>query len=226
MTTGRRNIKAVVFDLDGTIINTLATYIEAFKQGTQQFGIIEPVAEDKITVLLDSGLRLGDILLELYPSVFEEKEKRETCIEEIRNIYLRLETEMVVPTAGAEQTLETLKNQDFKIGIFTSRVTTGERKWRELNRLGLSSLVDFMVTAAESQPKPNPEGLIKCIRELGVSPGECLYVGDSSADIIAGRRAGAKTVLVLTGVGKKDVTDEARPDYIIKDLNSLLSLID
>ena len=68
-----QKIKGVIFDLDETIINSLGTYAEAFNKGTKIFGL-EPVTEERIAHCLDKGLRLGSILLDLFPSVFEEIE--------------------------------------------------------------------------------------------------------------------------------------------------------
>ena len=60
---------------------------------------------------------------------------------------------------------------------------------------------------------------MKCIKELGLSAEECVFVGDSRVDIIAGKKAGVMTVAVHTGVASKELLTEQGPDYILADLN-------
>ena len=136
MTFGQQKIKGGIFDLDETIIDSLGTYTEAFNVGTKIFGL-EPVTEKKIAHFLDKGFRLGRILVELFPSVFEDDRNRRTCEDNIRNAYLELEAQKVVLKPGVKRTLQLLKEGGVKIGIVTGRMTEGERKWRELRRLNI-----------------------------------------------------------------------------------------
>jgi HAD superfamily hydrolase (TIGR01509 family) len=220
----RQKIKGVIFDLDETIINSLGTYTEAFNRGTSIFGL-EPVTEERMARCLDEGLRLGKILLELSPSVFEEDNNRQTCEDEIHKAYHELAGQKVLLKPGVKRILQSLKKRGVKIGIVTGRMTREERKWLELRRLKIYHFVDVMVTGAEAPPKPAPDGLIKCIKELGLSPKECVFVGDSRVDVIAGKKAGVKTVAVHGGVASKELLVEEEPDYVLADLNSLFSYL-
>ena len=218
----QQKIKGVIFDLDETIIDSLGTYTEAFNIGTRTFGL-EPVTEERIAHFLDKGFRLGKILLELFPSVFEDDRNRQACEDEIRNAYLELEAQKVMLKPEVKRTLQSLKDRGVKIGIVTGRMTKGERKWLELRRLSIHQFVDSMVTGAEAPAKPAPDGLIKCIKELGLSVKECIFVGDSRVDVIAGRKAGVKTVAIHTGVAGKELLAEEGPDYLLSNLNLLFS---
>jgi HAD superfamily hydrolase (TIGR01509 family) len=217
-------IKGVIFDLDGTLIDTLGTYTEAFNKGTEVFGL-EPVTDEKIADFLNRGLRLNEMLLELFPSVFEGDVKRQTCEEEIRKTYFAMQTGKVLLKPGAKRTLQSLKERGIKVGIFTGRRSTGERRWLELRRLNIDQFVDTMVTAADAPSKPAPDGLIKCIDELGLSAKEVVFVGDSTLDVIAGKKAGVRTVAVYDGVAAKEVLAEQRPDCLLGDLNMLFSYL-
>ena len=225
MTSNRRKIKGVIFDLDETIISSLETYTEAFNRGTRTFGL-EPVTEEKIAHFLDEGYRLSKMLLELFSSVFQDDRNRQACEDEIRKAYTELEALKVLLKPEVRRTLQSLKERGLKIGIVTGRMTKGERKWRELRRLNIHHFIDAMVTAAEAPAKPAPDGLIKCIKELGLSVEECVFVGDSRGDVIAGTRAGVRTVAVQTGVAGKELLVEQGPDYVLADLNLLLSYLD
>ncbi|NIS60477.1 MAG: HAD hydrolase-like protein, partial [Proteobacteria bacterium] len=146
-------IKGVIFDLDQTIIDSLGALTEAFNTGTREFGM-EPVTGERIAHFLDEGLRLGEMLLELYPSVFAEDGNRQACGDVIREAYFELEPQKVLLKPGVKQTLQSLKQRGVKIGIVTGRKSQGERKWLELRRLNINQFVDVMVTGAEARAKP------------------------------------------------------------------------
>lgn len=219
-----QKIKGVIFDLDETIIDSLGALTEAFNTGTREFGL-EPVTGERIAHFLDEGLRLGEMLLELYPSVFAEDGKRQVCGDVIRKAYSELEPQKVVLKPGVRRTLQSLKERGVKIGIVTGRKSKGERKWLELRRLNIHQFVDAMVTGAEAPAKPAPDGVTKCMKELGLSAEECVFVGDSSIDIMAGKKAGVRTIAVCTGVAGKELLVEHGPDYVLDDMNSLLSYL-
>lgn len=225
MPSNRKRIKGVIFDLDETLIDTLGTLTEAFNTGIKIFGL-GPVTSEKIAYFLDRGARLQNMLLELFPSVFEDDSQRLTCEDEIRSSYSNLAVQKVTLKPGAERTLQTLKENGFKTGIVTGRRSEGERKWLELRRLNIHRFVDVMVTAAEAPAKPAPDGLIKCMKELGLSADECVFVGDSRLDIMAGKKAGVWTIAVHTGVASRELLAEQGPDFILDDLNSLLTYLD
>jgi HAD superfamily hydrolase (TIGR01662 family) len=224
MSSRPQKIKGVIFDLDETIIDSLGTLTEAFNRGTRKLGL-EPVTGNRIAHCLDEGLRLGEMLLALFPSVFEEEGKREACGDEIRKAYFELEPQKVSLKPGVKRILQSLKARGVKIGIVTGRKSKGERKWLELRRLHIHQLVDVMVTGAEAAAKPAPDGVTKCMKELGLSAGECVYVGDSSIDMIAGKKAGVRTIGICTGVASKELLGEKGPDYVLADLNSLISYL-
>ena len=221
MTGQGQSVKGVIFDLDETIIGTLGAYAEALNTGIRMFGL-EPVTEDEAARLLDEGLKLGETLLALFPSVFAEKTKQQACQQEVHKAYLGLEAQKVSLKPGVQQTLQSLKERGIKIGIVTGRLGKGERRWLELRRLGVDRFVDVMVTAADATAKPAPDGLVKCIAELGLSAEECVFVGDSKLDVMAGKEAGVRTVAISSGVAGREVLAEYEPDFILEDMSLLL----
>ena len=224
MSSHRQEIKGVIFDLDGTLIDSLGAYTDAFNRGIRLFGL-EPVTAKQIARFLDEGLRLSQMLLELSPSIFREEGKRGICEYEIRRAYVELEPKGVVLKPGAKRTLQSLKGRGMKIGIVTGRRSQGERKWLELRRLNIRRFIDAMVTAAEAPAKPSPDGVIQCIKALGLSAEECVFVGDSRIDVMAGKRAGVRTIAVHSGVAGRELLAGQEPDYIVADLNSLSSYL-
>ncbi len=216
-----KGLKGIIFDLDETLIDSLEVYTEAFNQGISAFKL-KPVNKQEIASLLDQGKRLNEILSTLFPECFAEEDPQRICQEKIRQWYLEKGTLKVELKPGVKSILHSIKSMGFKVGIVTGRMTPTENKWAELKRLGIYDLIDSMVTAAEAAPKPAPDGLIKCIRELGLSPGECIFIGDSRIDVLAGKNAGLKTIAVHSGISSKDSLSELKPDCILPDLDTIL----
>ncbi len=224
MSCPHSTIKGIIFDLDGTIISSLDAYTGAFNRGLKAFGL-DPVTAASIANLLDQGFRLGQVLIRLFPSVFENENKRRTCEDSIRKAYIELEPNMVSLKPGVYQTLQSLKATEFKIGIVTGRTTKGEHKWRELHRLNISQFIDIMVTGFEAPAKPAPDGLEMCVKGLGLCAQDCVFVGDSRVDIMAGKKAGVRTIAVHSGVADRELLVQQQPDRILADLSSLISCI-
>ena len=82
-----------------------------------------------------------------------------------------------------------------------------------------------MVTAAEAPAKPAPDGLLKCVKALGLLAEDCVYVGDSRLDIRAGKEAGLMTVGIQTGVAGKELLTEESPDYIVNGVSELMTCL-
>ena len=224
MASSSERIRGVIFDLDETIISSLETYVEAFNRGAAIFGL-ESVSKERIAHFLDQGYRLAKMLLELSPSVFQEDRNRQACEDEIRNAYIELEAQKVLLKPEAKRTLQSLKERGFKVGIVTGRMTEGEQKWHDIRRLGIHQYIDAMVTGAEAPPKPAPDGLIECVKQLGLSAEDCVFVGDSRVDVIAGKKAGVRTIAIHTGVADKKVLAAQQPDSILADLGLLFSCL-
>ncbi len=216
-------IKGVILDLDGTIIDTLETFTQAFNRGLGKFNL-EPIPKKELAAFLDAGLPLKEIILGRYPSLPQELSS--DYFEEIRKVYLELENDGVHLQPGAREALSQLKAMGFKIGIATGRTITGDRKWHELRRLNAAQFIDVMVTGAESaRRKPAPDGLIDCIKQLGLSTQECVFVGDSRADMLTGKAAGVHTIAITTGVAEEEALVQEGADAVIHSLTELPPLI-
>lgn len=218
-------IKGVLFDLDGTLIDTLEAYTRAFNQGIKKFDL-EPISQEKLASFLNRALGLESILRELFPSHFEKLEARLKCLTEIAKAYrAEVEDEKVSLKPGTREVLPKLKEMGLKIGVVTGRTTSGELKWAELHWLNIARFIDSIVTGADAPRKPSPDGVVKCANEIGLSPEECVLVGDSQADIITGKAAGIMTIAIPTGVAKEELLFQEGPTAIIRSLAELPSLI-
>ncbi len=220
-------IKAVFFDLDGTILDTIDTYWQAFNAAVATFQL-EAVSRKVLLPLMGLGYSLPEILCEIYPEVDFKPESAmlEGVRAEIRNAYLMHGGAKVELTSGAQELFGLLRERELKIGIVTSRSVTAERQWHELEKLQMAHFIDVVITGAEARRKPAPDTVIECLQKMGLSPEEAIFVGDSQADIIAAKAAGMKVVAVTTGVSDNQALLEESPDFIFDDLPELIVKLD
>jgi pyrophosphatase PpaX len=219
--TTRVLVKAVMFDLDGTLLDTKEIFYDVInivfkKLSFPHVGrevLVEAAAEGEFDwdMLLPAELKVRkeEVLLQV-----------RAIIEEISPPLFRKRTR---PIAGADEILKSLHGAGSKIGVVTSsRMRHLEMKMSALEKSGVAVLFDAIVTADDVQlKKPSPEPLYECARRLGVAPGECVYVGDMRVDLKAGKSAGMTTVGVLTGFDDYDHLENEHPDLILESVASL-----
>ncbi len=210
-----KKISGVIFDLDGTLIDSLAAYTMAFNRTVDRHRLL-PINLREMTDLLNQFISLDDMLHRTYPHL--SAEARAGFMKEMRNEFIALAAEHITLKPHAKEVLGELKEQGKKIGIATGRMSEGDSKWRELRNLQIDDLVDAVVTAGETRPKPDPASLLKCALDLNLSLDECVFVGDSRADIIAARSAGVTSIAIPTGVASRQDLAEEQPHYIIDSL--------
>ncbi|MCS7116320.1 MAG: HAD family hydrolase [Nitrososphaerota archaeon] len=213
-------LRAVLFDLDGTLTKFLLDYKKV------RFKAIEILSEyDLKGVQLDPNisvyLTLKKVKDIIDPSTFASIKKR------IYQIYEEVEieaAERVTRDTSVEILIKTLREMNLKIGLVTNNGRIGTMK--SLEKLGLRDAFDVIVTRDDSDElKPDKGGMVKALRSLNVEPNEALFVGDSVADIIAAKSAGLVSVAVPTGPFSVEELLKAAPDYFIDSVHSLPELI-
>jgi len=213
-----KRIKGVIFDLDGTLINSLDTYSMAFNRIAERHNL--PAVDIRTMAdFLNQFLTLDQLLCTLYPSLTPQDITAFTRA--MKDEFIALSKDHITLQPHAREVLVLLKDAGIKRGVATGRMAVGNGKWRELKNLGIDSLIDAVVTAGETKPKPDPASLIKCTEELGLSRSESVFVGDSRADVIAGKRAGIPVIALPTGVASKDQLAQEKPDSILDSLSAL-----
>ena len=215
-------IKGVIFDLDGTLIDSLVAYSMAFNKTVKRYNL-QPIDIRELTDFLNQFLPLEEVLKKLYPAL--NHGNIQEFLVEMKKEFIALSKDYITLKPHAREVLLFLKDQGMKIGIATGRMSKGDGKWRELKNLKIDSFIDTVVTAAETKPKPDPASLIRCVEILGLSMDECVFVGDSRADVIAGRSAGIQIIAVPTGVASRDQLLEEVPDFLIDSLSQLPTYI-
>jgi phosphoglycolate phosphatase len=213
-----KRIRGVIFDLDGTLIDSLTAYTMAFNRTMDRHRLL-PINLLEMTDLLNQFISLDQMLERTYPHLGADA--RAGFMQEMRSEFIALAADHITLQPYAREVLGELKEQGMSIGIATGRMSEGDSKWRELRNLQIDDLVDAVVTAGETRPKPDPASLLKCAFDLGLSLDECVFVGDSRADIIAARSAGVTSIAIPSGVASRQDLAAEQPHYIIDSLAML-----
>jgi len=220
-----KDIRAVIFDIDGTLVDTFEVYQKVFNQGIVQYGAI-PVAQEVLREYLAQGLSLQQILQNILPGPIDE-DTYATCRVDILNRFKEAEIGEVKPFPGTEELFDHLKQRGIKIGIATGRMSSNEDEWTRFNRMGLGGYISAIVTSKEVQNrKPAPDVIIECARRLDVPAETCITIGDTIADILAARRAGSLAAAVTTGHEDEDILLRERPDIIFHSLSDLAAYLE
>jgi phosphoglycolate phosphatase len=210
-------IKGVVFDLDGTLIDSINCYLIAFNGALGLKGL-PIITRTQLLRFLNQGFNFEQMFNDLGIRADQG------MVSEVRgymhSIYLKNETDIPL-LPGAAELLAELKTCGGKLGVATGRTVAGDVRWRELRRLGVNQYLDVVVTGADARPKPAPDTLIECVRQLGLQPAECVMVGDSTVDIVAARQAGMPSLAVTTGVASRENLLVEKPLFVFDDLIQL-----
>lgn len=218
--TRSTNIKAVIFDLDGTLIDSITPFYGLIVDIFTEIGL-QPPSRETINDILGNGLSIMESL------VPRNVGNRNYLIQKGKEVgsrlWQRFLQEQVKPFPYTWKTLERLKEKRVLCGIATS----GEANYiRDLVEQGLLPPLGATVTKEDvSRLKPAPDIILECLRRLGCSAEGAVYVGDSPIDIKAGKAAGVKTIAVLTGTGNYDSLTIEGPEAIIPDISHLLSVL-
>ncbi|MFL5382357.1 MAG: HAD family hydrolase [Longimicrobiaceae bacterium] len=180
--------RAILFDLDGTLIDTYRLYGESFRRALTPYLGREPSWEEMLA--RGPGSERSFLLGWL------GREAGERCHADFGRHYEELHGALHEGIYdGVPEMLAALRAAGYPLGVVTGK---GRHAWTVTEReMGLGAF-DVVVTDDDvAAPKPDPEGLLAAARALGLPPGEIVYLGDSAGDLEAGRAAGMRTAAVL-----------------------------
>ena len=215
------SIKAVLFDLDGTLADTALDLGGALNTMLREQGLpevsmdeIRPVASHGASGLLKLGMNLDKTdpnharLRQQYLDTYE------TCFDKDTVLF-----------EGIDDLVQAIHARGLKWGIITNKPHTFTH--RLVPQLGFSVAPDVVVsgdTTAEAKPSTKP--MFYACEQIDIAPEACLYVGDAERDMQAGKNAGMKTVLVSWGyIHVDDKTEEWPADSVIDTPEQLLQLL-
>jgi len=209
-------IKAVLFDLDGTIINTNNLIIQSFKYTFKKHLNLDVETN---TIVSFFGEPLGKSM-EKY-----DKENADKMVSIYREYNLKVHDDLIESFEGIEETLIELKKSGLKLAIVTSKRRVSAE--RGLNVFNLKDYFDLIITPEDTEiHKPNGEPALKACELLDISPDNALMVGDSHNDILCGKNAGTKTCLVKYSILPLEELIAYNPDYAVENLYDIIEIID
>jgi HAD superfamily hydrolase (TIGR01549 family) len=216
MSSHRFSVKAVIFDLDGTLIDTVGIYLTILDTVLKRLDLPAVSRETVSEATRDGDFDWARVFpLHRRNRVKETLPQIQRILEEIAPPLFRERTVLI---CGADDLLRRLSSSGYKLGLVTS---TPEKhmpiKLLALKKAGIQDGFHAMVTADDTPlRKPSPQPLLECAGRLSVEPGQCMYVGDMRSDMAAGRAAGMITVGVLTGFDDMDLLATENPHLILK----------
>lgn len=223
---GSSMIKAVVFDLDGTLTRFNLDF-RAVRADVRSFLISQGIPA--------SVLSLNESIFEILKKTeifMKNSGKSENKIEEIKKKALAIAEKYELEAArttslqpGTREVLKTLRNMGLKIGICT--VNSQSSVYHVLERFRIREFFDTVTTREKvKHMKPHTEHLQATLDALKVNPQEVLVVGDSQADIKSAKDLGATAIGILTGVSTPKELMDAGADYLITSITDMPELIE
>ncbi|GGI16215.1 pyrophosphatase PpaX [Gottfriedia solisilvae] len=208
-------ITTLLFDLDGTLINTNELIIASFMHTLEKFYPGKYKREHVIPFM-------GPTLTESFSTVDENRV--DELITEYRRFNVEMHDEFVEEYETVYETIETLHEQGYKIGIVTTKA-------RNVVEMGLSysrlkQFFDVVITIDDVQnAKPHPEPIQLALKKLNATPEETIMVGDNYHDIEGGKNAGTKTAGVVWSLKGKEFLESYHPDYMLEKMSDILTII-
>ena len=215
-------MKACIFDLDGTLTNTLESMTYSVNLTLEEMGLSK-ITKDQCRLFVGNGAR---VLME--KSLKAAGDTDASRIEEGMEIYGRIFdqncTYHVTPYEGIPEMLKALKDKGIQLAVLPNK--PDRQTVKVVKAIFGEELFDYAQGQKEGiRRKPEPDGVWYLMEQMHVSKEECLYIGDSEVDAATGRNAGLKTIGVLWGFRDRKTLETAGADDLIDRPDELLQFV-
>lgn len=215
-------MKACIFDLDGTLTNTLESMTYSVNLTLEEMGLSK-ITKDQCRLFVGNGAR---VLIE--KSLKAAGDTDASRIEEGMEIYGRIFdqncTYHVTPYEGIPEMLKALKDKGIQLAVLSNK--PDRQTVKVVKAIFGEELFDYAQGQKEGiRRKPEPDGVWYLMEQMHVSKEECLYIGDSEVDAATGRNAGLKTIGVLWGFRDRKTLETAEVDDLIDRPDELLQFV-
>lgn len=212
-------LKGIIFDLDGTLLNTLADITTSLNLTLKKYGV-EEVDEETVRLRVGNGSRVlvERSLPHLTAAAIDE------ALADYKQNYAQHFKDQSYAYPGIKELIKQLAAAGIKIGVNTNKF---EEMAKELVKKHFSKINTELVLGQVKgrADKPSPQAAEELLKKMGLSKAEVLFVGDSATDIQTGKNAGLKTVGVAWGYRGIKVLKENAADVIIEEAQQLADYI-
>lgn len=211
--------QTVLFDLDGTLLNTLDDLTDSTNAALRQCGYPARTREE-VRLFVGNGVRR---LMERAVPPGTGQADMLRCLERFKTHYSAHMEDKTAPYPGVCDLLEKLRRRGCRLGIISNKFDAAVKG---LNSRWFSQWVEVAVGESETvRPKPSPDAVLAAMAQLDAQPSATLYVGDSDVDVHTAHNAQLPCAGVLWGFRDAHVLQQAGVDYIIKNTDELLDII-
>lgn len=211
---------AVIFDMDGTILNTLDDLTDSLNYVLEKMGYSVHSTQE-IAGFLGNGVNV--LVRSALPAGVGE-EKTEEFLNAFKARYKDHLRDKTRPYDGVMEVLYTLRERGVKTAVVSNKFDAAVKLLSGEYFDGL--LMSAVGESDTVRKKPAPDGVLMAMKELGVTPDETLYVGDSEVDVETAKNTGIACVGVTWGFRKKEVLIQAGAEYIIDQPKALLEIVE
>ena len=215
-------MKACIFDLDGTLTNTLESMTYSVNLTLKEMGLSQ-ITKDQCRMFVGNGAR---VLIE--ESLKVSGDPKASRIEEGMKIYGRIFdqncTYHVTPYEGIPEMLKALKDKGIQLAVLSNK--PDRQTVKVVKEIFGDNIFDYAQGQKDGiRRKPEPDGVWYLMEQMQVSKEECLYIGDSEVDAATGKNAGLKTIGVLWGFRDRKTLETAGADHLIERPEELLQFV-
>lgn len=213
-------IKAVIWDLDGTLLNTLDDLAASVNAALRANGLPERTM-DEVRSFVGNGIHR--LIERAMPEAGAEHPKFQAVLDAFVAHYGQHSRDHTQPYDGIMRTLDTLAAQGVKLAIVSNKVDFA------VKQLSRDYFGDRMHSAVGDDPsrnrKPAPDSVLDAMRQMGVSAQETVYVGDSEVDVITARNADIPCIAVTWGFRSEESLMQAGARHIVRKPEEIIEVI-
>lgn len=213
------NCDVILFDLDGTLTDTLADLANSVNYALSELGF-PARSTDEIRSFVGNGVRRL-----IYLSVPENtpEDISEKCLEVFKEYYKNNSCVLTKPYDGVIDLLSSLKAQKIKTAVVTNKMHEAAV---EIVEFFFGELIDVTIGQIDGMPqKPQPDSIFLALEKLGVSKENAVYVGDSEVDCVTARNAGIPCIGVTWGFRDRDVLEAHGASFIVNKPQEILNCV-
>ena len=210
--------KAVIFDLDGTLLDTLTDLYNAVNHALRTFGFPERTI-DEVRRFIGNGVK--KLMERSTPEGTSEKVNAE-CLDCFRAHYLAHMADNTAPYEGVNELIEKLREKGIRTAVVSNKLHSAVV---DLCKDYFPLIEEAIGVSVEEERKPNPVNVVKVLDSFGISADECIYVGDSEVDVQTSHNAGVKCIGVTWGFRDEDELIENGADFIAHTSEEVLKKV-